>query len=200
MGRKRSTKPDEVPPEEVEISDELAWRVHDNAKGWIVQVDAKATAALAIEAAVLGLALALITTSGVLAELTTLSRWIIAGGIVLLFMSLVLSLTVLRPRVKLNEPKPEDRGYLYFGHLRHWKKEELSRVLARNAVNDDQLADQVIKMSMIAWRKHLWLKWSLVFLLIGIAVIGALYLAFLLGLFPDELGDLTQPARAEECR
>lgn len=194
MRKKRKTAPIDAPPEEVEISDELAWRVHDNAKGWIVQVDVKAAAALAIEAAVLGFAFALITTSGILAQLTTLSRWIVGAGLLLLFVSVVLSLSVLRPRVKLNEPQLADRGYLYFGHLRHWKKDELSRVLARNTVNDDQLADQVIKMSEIAWRKHFWLKWSLIFLLAGIALVGAMYLAFVLGLFPDQIGNLAAPA------
>lgn len=197
MRKRKKSVPIESPPEEVEISDELAWRVHDNAKDWIVQVDVKAAAALAIEAAVLGFAFALITTSGVLAQLTTMSRWVIGVGLVLLFVSVVFSLTVLRPRVKLREPAPQDRGYLYFGHLRHWKKDELSRVLARNTVNDDQLADQVIKMSVIAWRKHLWLKWSLIFLLTGIALIGVLYLALVLGLVPDLIGNLTPPTAKE---
>lgn len=191
MKRKpKNTVPVETPPEEVEISDELAWRVHDNAKSWISQVDVKAAAALAIEAAIMGFALALVTTTGTLAQLTLLSRCVIGAGLLLLFVSVIFSIIVLRPRVKLNEPAPKDRGYLYFGHLRHWKESDLSRVLAKNTVNDDQLADQVIKMSIVAWRKHLWLKWSLYLLLAGMAVIGGLYLVLLLGLMPDQLGDL----------
>ncbi|APZ34285.1 hypothetical protein BOH66_08555 [Microbacterium aurum] len=179
-------------PEQVELSDELAWRVHENAKGWISQVDVKSAAALAIEAAVLGFALALITNSDTLSQLTDLSRWIVGVGLFLLLVSVVLSMLVLMPRIKLREPKPKDRGYLYFGHLRHWDKEALTATLARNQVSDGQIADQVIKMSQIAWRKHVLLQWSLYFLLAGIVVIGGLYLLFVIGFFPAALGDLAR--------
>ncbi len=189
MGKKDKERRD-TEPEQVELSDELAWRVHENAKGWISQVDVKSAAALAIEAAVLGFALALITNSDTLSQLTTLSRWIVGAGLFLLLVSLVLSMLVLLPRIKLREPKPKDRGYLYFGHLRHWDKETLTATLARNQVSDGQIADQVIKMSQIAWRKHVLLQWSLYLLLAGIVVIGGLYLLFVIGLFPAALGDL----------
>lgn len=111
-------------------------------------------------------------------------------GLFLLLASVVLSMLVLMPRIKLREPKPKDRGYLYFGHLRHWDKEALTATLARNQVSDGQIADQVIKMSQIAWRKHVLLQWSLYLLLAGIVVIGGLYLLFVIGLFPGVLGDL----------
>lgn len=189
MGRRDKQRRD-VEPEQVELSDELAWRVHENAKGWISQVDVKSAAALAIEAAVLGFALALITNSDTLSQLTNLSRWIVGVGLFLLLASVVLSMLVLMPRIKLREPKPKDRGYLYFGHLRHWDKEALTATLARNQVSDGQIADQVIKMSQIAWRKHVLLQWSLYLLLAGIVVIGGLYLLFVIGLFPGVLGDL----------
>lgn len=191
MGRRDKQRRD-VEPEQVELSDELAWRVHENAKGWISQVDVKSAAALAIEAAVLGFALALITNSDTLSQLTDLSRWIVGVGLFLLLVSVVLSMLVLMPRIKLREPKPKDRGYLYFGHLRHWDKEALTATLARNQVSDGQIADQVIKMSQIAWRKHVLLQWSLYFLLAGIVVIGGLYLLFVIGFFPAALGDLAR--------
>lgn len=127
-------------------------------EGWTSQVDVKSAAALAIEAAVLGFALALITNSDTLSQLTNLSRWIVGVGLFLLLASVVLSMLVLMPRIKLREPKPKDRGYLYFGHLRHWDKEALTATLARNQVSDGQIADQVIKMSQIAWRKHVLLR------------------------------------------
>lgn len=189
MGKEDEHRRD-AEPEQVELSDELAWRVHENAKGWISQVDVKSAAALAIEAAVLGFALALITNSDALSQLTTLSRWIVGAGLFLLLVSVVLSMLVLMPRIKLREPKPKDRGYLYFGHLRHWDQETLTATLARNQVSDGQIADQVIKMSQIAWRKHVLLQWSLHLLLAGIVVIGGLYLLFVIGLFPAVLGDL----------
>lgn len=190
MGIKKKQSREDV-PEQVELSDELAWRVHENAKGWIVQVDVKSAAALAIEAAVLGFALALITNSDSLARLTTLSRWTLGSGLFLLLLSVVLSTLVLLPRIKLKEPKPDQRGYLYFGHLRHWDKDTLSATLVRNKVNDGEIASQVIKMSQIAWWKHVLLQWSLYLLLAGIFVIGGLFLILILGLFPEGLGDLT---------
>ena len=173
-----------------ESSDELAWRVHDNAKGWIVQVDVKSAGALAIEAAVLGFALALVTNSETLGQLSGISRWIIVAGLLLLFVSVVLSTLVLLPRTKLREPKPSNPGYLYFGHLRHWDESKLSEVLARNHVSDDQIASQVIKMSEIAWKKHLLLRWSLYFLLSGILLVGGLYLLLIAGIQPEGLGTL----------
>lgn len=190
MGKK-DTKRRDVEPEQVELSDELAWRVHENAKNWISQVDVKSTAALAIEAAVLGFALALITNSDTLSQLTALSRWIVGVGLLLLLVSVILSMLVLMPRIKLREPKSKNRGYLYFGHLRHWDKGTLSATLARNQVSDGQIADQVITMSQIAWRKHVLLQWSLYLLLAGIVVIGGLYFLFVVGLFPGGIGDLT---------
>ena len=199
MGKKDKSRQDEQ-PEQVELSDELAWRVHENAKGWIVQVDVKAGASLAIEAAVLGFALALITNSETLSKLTDFSRWIVGLGLLLLLVSIVLSTLVLLPRIKLNEPKPDKRGYLYFGHLRHWEKDKLSATLALNQVNDGEIADQVIKMSKIAWRKHALLQFSLYLLLAGIVIIGGLYLLLILNILPEQLGDLAAVVCATEGR
>lgn len=197
MKKIRDKAPRSAGTPEVHVpSDELAWRVHENAKGWITQVDIKAAASLAIEAAILGFAFALVTNSDSLAQLTMLSRVVVSVGLLLLLISVILSILVLLPRIKLNEPEPEDRGYLYFGHLRHWDKRKLSAALARNRVDDDELAGQVIKMSEIAWRKHIALRWSLYFLLVGIVVVGGIYLLFVLGWLPEAIGHLAAPANS----
>ena len=202
MGTKNQRRRDEE-PEPVELSDELAWRVHENAKSWIVQVDVKSAAALAIESAVLGFAVALISTSETLAQLTSLSRWVLGLGLALLLGSVFLSMLVLMPRIKVREAKPgTPRGYLYFGDLRHWDKKVLSATLAQNEVSDDQIADQVIKMSQIAWRKHALLKWSFYLLLGGIFIIGGLNLILVTGMMPDVFGDLAAtpcPTGATQC-
>lgn len=177
--------------DEVGLTDELAWRVHENAKGWIVQVDVKSAAALAIEAAILGFALNLITNSDSPIHLTSLSRWALGIGIFFLLSSVVFSALVLFPKVRLREPAPEDRGYLYFGHLRHWNKKDLSKALNRNRVDNDELSDQVIKMSAIAWKKHALLQVSLYLLVAGVFVIGVLYLLFIVGFFPDQIGQFS---------
>lgn len=200
MGKKRRGRDES--PEQVELSDELAWRVHETAKGWISQVDAKAAAALAIEAAALGFALLLITDSDTLQQLTTVSRWVLGGGLALLFGSVMLSMLVLMPRITIREKKPSRPGYLYFGHLRHWEKEELTETLAQNQVSDGQIAAQVITLSKVAWRKHVLFQWSLYSLFAGITVVGALYFFFVVGLFPEQLGDLAPnsiPTGGPQC-
>lgn len=189
-------------PDQVELSDELAWKVHETAKGWISQVDAKSAAALAIEAASLGFALALITNPDTLGQLTPFSRWAMGLGLALLFGSVFLSMLVLMPRIKWREKKPAKPGYLFFGHLRHWDKDELAETLARNQVSDGQIAAQVIALSGIAWRKHALFQWSLYLLFAGIAVVGGLYLAFVIGVFPEQLGDLSPtpcPTGVAQC-
>lgn len=188
MGKKKQHR--EEAPEQVELSDDLAWRVHETAKGWISQVDAKSAAALAIEAAALGFALVLITNSDTLGLLTAFSRWVLGAGLALLFGSVMLSMLVLMPRIKIRERKPRKPGYLYFGHLRHWEKEALAETLARNQVSDGQIAAQVIVLSRVAWRKHVLFQWSLYLLFAGFTVVGALYLFFVVGLLPEQLGNL----------
>ena len=61
-------------------------------------------------------------------------------------------------------------------------------------MNDDEIADQVIKMSQIAWRKHVLLQWSLYTLLAGVFVIGCLYLVLIVDLFPQIFGTITDAA------
>lgn len=144
----------------------------------------------------------LITNPDTLGQLTTFSRWILGGGLALLFGSVMLSMLVLMPRIKLREKKPGRPGYLYFGHLRHWEKEELAQTLARNQVIDGQIAAQVIALSRVAWRKHVLLQWSLYLLFAGITVVGSLYLFFVVGLFTEQLGDLAPalcPTGATQC-
>src|SRR5690606_35621264 len=137
-----------------------------------------------------------------LGQLTPLSRWVLGGGLALLFGSVMLSMLVLMPRIKLREKRPSRAGYLYFGHLRHWRKEELAEILTRNQVSDGQIAAQVIALSQVAWRKHVLFQWSLYLLFAGITVVGALYLFFVVGLFSEQLGNLAPtpcPTGASQC-
>lgn len=190
MWRKRDTPPDDS-PEQVELSDELAWRVHENARSWIVQVDVKATAALAIEAVILGFGFTLVTNSALLANLASLSRWVMVSAFLLLLISVTLSTLVLLPRIKLRGPKGKSQSYLYFGDLRDWDKDELSATLSRNKVDEGEIADQVIKLSKIAWRKHVLLQWSLYLLLGGLLAVGCLVLVLALGLLPEVFGAIS---------
>ena len=164
---------------------ELGWRVHDNAQGWVAQVDIKASATLAIEAVILGLAVALVSDPDSLQRMTIAARWVIGGGILALLASVVLSVLVLLPSTKSRESTTESRGYL-------------TNTLTKNDVEDIGLASQIIEMSKIAWRKHVRLRWSLYFLITGIVIIGVVYILLTVGLFPDYIGDLTAPAAPKD--
>ena len=176
----------------------MGWRVHDNAQGWVAQVDIKASATLAIEAVILGLAVALVSDPDSLQRMTIAARWVIGGGILALLASVVLSVLVLLPSTKSRESTTESRGYLYFGHLRQWAESDLTNTLTKNDVEDIGLASQSIEMSKIAWRKHVRLRWSLYFLITGIVIIGVVYILLTVGLFPDYIGDLTAPAAPKD--
>ena len=56
---------------------------------------------------------------------------------------------------------------IYFGHLRRWNPENLATALAKGTPNVSQLARQLVTMSKLAWRKHAWLQWSLLGLVVG---------------------------------
>ena len=156
---------------------DLAWRIHDNAKDWIAQVDIKATAALAIEAVLLGFAITLSSVSAQGALLTTLSNCLLGLSILLLATSVLLSVLVIIPRIKPEKSSTRFTNYLYFGHLRHWERPALTQLFQEGAsLDEDQLSGQIILLSKISWRKHVLLKWSLGLLIGGLVLFTVLFL------------------------
>jgi Family of unknown function (DUF5706) len=149
---------------------EFAWRVHDALDSWTAKVDVKASIAVAIESAAFGF---VVTQSGSGERFASLSGsrldWYRAG-IALLLWSVLTSLAVVMPQLRRLRSRREWRqNTIYFGHLRHWEAESLAEALRQNQRSELQLANPLITMSRIAWRKHAWLQWSLVGLTAGVA-------------------------------
>lgn len=151
---------------------EFAWRVHGALDNWIGKVDTKASIALAIESAVFGFVVTLSQRNGPFAALTGSSRTWFHVGLAMLLIAVLLSLIVVLPQLNRRKSKKIWRSnMIYFGHLRHWEPKELATALGKQPLYQDQLAEQLVAMSKIAWRKHSWLQGSLIFLAVGVAIL-----------------------------
>jgi Family of unknown function (DUF5706) len=147
---------------------DFAWRVHDALDSWTGKVDTKSSIALAIESAVLGFVVALSSNGGRLASLHGDELTIYRIGFGFLVLSIALSLAVVFPQLAGRSARRRWRSnMIYFGHLRHWDEVELATALADETPQLEQLARQLVQMSRIAWRKHVWLQWSLISLVIS---------------------------------
>lgn len=157
-----------------EPSNEFAWRVHDGITEWTARVDSKASIALAIEAAVAGVVVLLATGDGELARTSGLTSWLVGSGVVLLTASVVLAVLVVYPQLRARSTRKEfQNDVIYFGHLRLWDPEHLEERLATDSVEMAGLSRQLVRMSKIAWRKHVWLQWSLALFVLGVLAVGA---------------------------
>lgn len=150
---------------------EFGWRVHDALKDWTGKVDTKASIAVALDTAVAGL---LIPASRQGAPLYGLTGWRLAvfmTGLGILGLSALWAMFVVIPQLRRRSSRREWRdGVIYFGHLRHWREDDLvARLEIDHAHDVRQLAKQNIAMSKIAWRKHTALQISLVLLVVAIA-------------------------------
>jgi hypothetical protein len=153
---------------------EFAWRTHDAVGNWTARVDTKASIALAIEAAVLGFVVTLATGDGELADSSGWTSALLLGGVCVLLLSVALSILVVFPQLRGRKSRREHaQNFVYFGHLRHWNPTDLEARLAATPVRLAQLSRQLVHMSRIAWRKHVWLQWSLSLLMAGLLLVGA---------------------------
>ena len=152
---------------------DFAWHVHDTLVSWTGQVDTKASIALAIEVSLIGFVSAQSVKGGPLSGLHSYRFYLDRSGVILLATSIVLSLWVIKPRLAYRKIKRNSiSGMIYFGHLKNWDPDKLTVALSTNIEATTQLARQLVEMSKIAWRKHVLLQWSLIFLLIGSIFVG----------------------------
>lgn len=153
---------------------EFAWRVHAALDSWTGKVDTKASITLAIETALLGFIITLSIDGGPLSTLGGTDLTIYRIGLSFVGLSVLMALGVVVPQLSRRKAKKEwEKNMIYFGHLRRWDVDRLARALAEERPRHHQMARQLIEMSRIAWRKHVWLQGSLVTLLIGSAVIAS---------------------------
>jgi hypothetical protein len=152
---------------------ETAWKIHGALTDWTGKVDAKASFALTIEAAVLAVIVGLSGSDHRFGHLhgfwTKSLFWI---GVVFLAGSAIAAVSVVAPQIRRRHMGPEWRtNFIYFGHLRHWNQAELEQAL-RTSDALPVLARQLIVMSEIVWMKHLRVQRSLYFGVLGTALVA----------------------------
>lgn len=157
------------PPTNPNAGEAFAWKVHDAINAWTGKVDTKASIALAIEVAIAGFAITLSTNHRQLTGLHGIRAHLDDIGLAVLFGSMLASLAVVMPQLSRRRARRTwQTNMIYFGHLRHWDPEQLANeLIAGNIPSAAQLARQLIEMSRIAWRKHVWLQWSLILLIVA---------------------------------
>lgn len=162
MRRRRKSTVQEEPSQGFEN----AWRLHEAQMDWTGKVDAKAAFALTVQAALLGAVVVL------LPDMNTCIEYVLLGASVLLVSAgAVCAAQVVAPRLRSkNIPQESGSNFIYFGHARAWKPENLARELKSTDLTE-QLARQVVVMADIAWKKHRRVAWS-----IWLGVVGGAFL------------------------
>lgn len=158
-----------------DINAQFAWKVHDNLGQGTGRADTKASIALAIEVAILGFIISL-SGDGKTGSLAELHGWRLTfymASIAVLCFSIVMSLLTVIPQLRGRATKKEYKGnMIYFGHLRLWEPKDLAKALVTEIPESEQLARQLVNMSKISWRKHVFLQWSLISLVIAGLLLG----------------------------
>jgi len=157
-------------PKDQESKDgaDFAWKVHDALDSWTAKVDTKASIVLAIEAALAGFVITLSNKGDRLAGLHGYRVDLDRIGLGFLVASVLFSLAIVWPQLGRRKAKRNwSSNMIYFGHLRRWDPDKLASELAEGVPNVSQLALQLVTMSKVNWRKHVWLQWSLLCLVVG---------------------------------
>ncbi len=135
---------------------EFGWRVHTAQETWTAKVDGKASIVLAISSGSLFAIFAAHGDGGPLNQGSTLVRLIEIIGIGGALISVAASACAVVPLLGPRNVNLQDRGLIYFGHLRHYDELSLADKLGRLDPNQERklLAAQLIQMSRRNWLKH----------------------------------------------
>jgi hypothetical protein len=155
---------------------EFAWRVHAAQEVWTAKVDAKASIVLSLETAVLAALFAVESPRLLLGRLTGWRSMLADVGVGLHVVAVVLAAAAVIPMLGRTRVHRAERtqNAIYFGHLRHWKPEQLLPWLARMTPEQEleQLNRQLVAMSRRNWRKHRHLQLAMLAALLGAVIIG----------------------------
>jgi hypothetical protein len=170
-----------ISPEHQSVS--FAWQAHEAVQGWIESVDVKTSIVLVAEIAVTGAAAgSLLFNNGELHQATGLHLDVAIAALVTLAGAVASALWVVFPRLGSRKQHAEDGGddIIYFGHLRHHMADDIVGILKRLTPEDErrQLARQLHIIGEVAWRKHVWLRWSIALLAIGSILFALSLVAF----------------------
>lgn len=151
---------------------EDAWKVHSAITDWTGKVDAKAAFILTIESAVVAAVIVGRAEGHQLEFLVGIWRGIVlSAGLLALGVSVVLAAMVVVPNIRRSKVSTESSSnWIFFGHLKDWDPTDLADKLR----NDDLLpvlSRQLVRMSQIAWTKHVRVQWSFTIALLGSALV-----------------------------
>lgn len=180
MRRRRERVP---ASQQAQLPMEFAWRVHAAQEAWTAKVDAKASIVLSLETAVLAALFAVQSPRLLLGRLTGWRSMLADIGVGLHLIAVVLAAAAVIPmlgRTRIHRAE-RTQNAIYFGHLRHWKLEQLKHWLTHLTPEEEleQLNRQLIALSRRNWRKHRNLQLAMLAALLGAATIGIAVL------FPD---------------
>ncbi|WP_433193975.1 Pycsar system effector family protein [Nocardia sp. CA-107356] len=139
---------------------ETAWRIQTAIMDWMGKVDLKASFTFTLDAAVLGGVLALSKDGGLFAGLGGFSRFCYVVGLVLLAASAAFAVGVVLPKMRGPITK---KNFIYFGNLRKCLDAEDVEKQLRSKQVLPALAEQLYRVSGIAWKKHTYIQYSLGF-------------------------------------
>ncbi|MEU3418626.1 Pycsar system effector family protein [Streptomyces murinus] len=139
---------------------ETAWKVHDAVMDWTGKVDAKAAFALTLESAILAGVAAVAASDHRFARQGGAVGVLLWLGVALLVAGTALAVLVVTPRVRSKHVAAEaSTNFVFFGHLQHWTPQDLEQALESQDPLP-MLSRQLVVTSKIAWRKHVYVKWS----------------------------------------
>ncbi|MFJ9085564.1 Pycsar system effector family protein [Streptomyces sp. NPDC102384] len=152
---------------------ETAWRMHGVLVDWTGKADSKAVFALTMQSTVLVVTGTLVGSKRGLGDVGGPGSLVtLVVGVLLLVLGLCFAVAAVSPRlVGRVGVEVGNRDYLYFGHLRSWRSDDLEAAL-RGEDPLPVLVRQLIVMSDIAWVKHRRVQWSLLFGLLGLLLIA----------------------------
>jgi hypothetical protein len=158
VGVRHSPGPGQVPYEH--LPTEFSWQVHTALEAWTTRADLKASILLAFQGSALVVVLPW--------PLPVFIPLLLLGAIVLGILAV---LPALGSRRRLR--RQHGSNLVYFGHLRWWSPDDLAGKLEAVSRQDAtrMLAEQLVRLSRLSWRKHRLLQWSV--LLSGAAFVAA---------------------------
>jgi hypothetical protein len=153
-----------------ELFEKYAWHITETLHDWTSKVDNKASVILSVETATLGLILVFAGSGKPLGSLAGPSVWSFRVGVILLALAIVTAGSAIFPQLNRRDARKNWRkNYIYFGHLRRWRPADLVAAVNSTATSDADLVQstEIVALSKIIWRKHVFIQWSMSLVAIG---------------------------------
>lgn len=149
--------------------------VNEALHDWTAKVDTKASVVLTLETAAFGAVLAFSSDKRPLAHLHGFLLDSYRLGILFLIGAILCAGAAVFPQLNRREARRNwRRNYVYFGHLRRWRPEDLIVAVQNDGGEGIHLvmSTEIVALSKIVWRKHSVLQWSMSLALLGGVCIG----------------------------